>query len=77
MVFFYISFVGLQFKMFWKLPTISLQVKVVIVDSVTFHFRQNFDDLALRTRLLSEMALKFMKLAKKFSLAVRINHLSL
>lgn len=48
------------------------QVNVVIIDSVTFHFRQDFDDLALRTRLLSGMALKLMKLAKKFSLAVRI-----
>ncbi|EOA27886.1 hypothetical protein CARUB_v10024057mg [Capsella rubella] len=45
-------------------------VKVVIVDSITFHFRQDFDDLVQRTRVLSEMALKFMKLAKKFSLAV-------
>lgn len=45
-------------------------VKVVIVDSVTFHFRQDFDDMALRTRLLSGMALKLMKLANKFSLAV-------
>ncbi|XP_042038672.1 DNA repair protein RAD51 homolog 3-like isoform X1 [Salvia splendens] len=45
-------------------------VKVVIVDSITFHFRQDFEDMALRTRLLSGMALKLMKLAKKFNLAV-------
>ncbi|KAJ4844938.1 DNA repair protein rad51c [Turnera subulata] len=45
-------------------------VKLVIIDSVTFHFRQDFDDLALRTRVLSSMALKLMQLAKKFSLAV-------
>uniref|UniRef100_A0A5B6YTG9 DNA repair protein RAD51 homolog 3 n=1 Tax=Davidia involucrata TaxID=16924 RepID=A0A5B6YTG9_DAVIN len=45
-------------------------VKAVIIDSVTFHFRQDFEDMALRTRLLSGMALKLMKLAKKFSLAV-------
>ncbi|XP_047982723.1 DNA repair protein RAD51 homolog 3 [Salvia hispanica] len=45
-------------------------VKVVIVDSITFHFRQDFEDMALRTRLLSGMALKVMKLAKKFNLAV-------
>ncbi|XP_021904349.1 DNA repair protein RAD51 homolog 3 isoform X2 [Carica papaya] len=45
-------------------------VKVIIVDSITFHFRQDFDDLALRTRVLSGMALKLMKLAKKFNLAV-------
>ncbi|PON34628.1 DNA recombination and repair protein [Parasponia andersonii] len=47
-------------------------VKVVIVDSVTFHFRQDFEDLALRTRLLSGMALKLMNLAKTFNLAVVI-----
>lgn len=52
-------------------PLLS-QVKVVIIDSITFHFRQDFDDMALRTRLLGGMALKLMKLAKKFSLAVRI-----
>ncbi|OWM64925.1 DNA repair protein RAD51 homolog 3 [Punica granatum] len=46
------------------------EVKIVIIDSITFHFRQDFDDMALRTRLLSGMALKLMKLAKKFSLAV-------
>lgn len=56
---------------------ILFQVKIVIVDSVTFHFRQDFDDMALRTRLLSGMALKLMKLAKEFSLAVRINLVSL
>ncbi|CAN1345992.1 DNA repair protein RAD51 homolog 3 [Linum perenne] len=47
-------------------------VKMVIIDSVTFHFRQDFDDLAMRTRVLSGMALKLMKLAKKFNLAVVI-----
>lgn len=46
------------------------QVKIVIVDSVTFHFRQDFEDLALRTRLLSGMALKLMNLARNYSLAV-------
>ncbi|KAI5647379.1 hypothetical protein M9H77_33384 [Catharanthus roseus] len=45
-------------------------VKVVIIDSITFHFRQDFDNMALRTRLLGGMALKLMKLANKFSLAV-------
>ncbi|MCL7041292.1 hypothetical protein MKW94_029726 [Papaver nudicaule] len=45
-------------------------VKIVIIDSVTFHFRQDFDDLAQRTRVLSTMALKLMKIAKKFGLAV-------
>lgn len=47
------------------------QVKVVIIDSITFHFRQDFDDLALRTRVLSGMALKLMKITTNFRLAVR------
>ncbi|KAL2892441.1 DNA repair protein RAD51-like protein 3, partial [Bienertia sinuspersici] len=45
-------------------------VKLVVVDSVTFYFRQDFEDMALRTRKLGEMALKLMKLAQKYSLAV-------
>ncbi|PIN11807.1 Meiotic recombination protein Dmc1 [Handroanthus impetiginosus] len=45
-------------------------VKVVIIDSITFHFRQDFEDMALRTRLLGGMALKLMNLAKRFNLAV-------
>lgn len=45
-------------------------VKVLIIDSVSFLFRQDFDNLALRTRILSEMSLKLMKLAKSFNLAV-------
>lgn len=45
-------------------------VKIVIIDSITFHFRQDFEDLALRTRVLGSMALKLMKLAQKFNLAV-------
>ncbi|KAK1262206.1 hypothetical protein QJS04_geneDACA020546 [Acorus gramineus] len=45
-------------------------VKIVIIDSITFHFRQDFDDMALRTRVLSGLALQLMKLAKKYSLAI-------
>nr|ABD33114.2 RecA bacterial DNA recombination protein [Medicago truncatula] len=53
-----------------KFVTEHKDVKIIIIDSVTFHFRQDFDDMALRTRLLGEMSLKLMKLAKNFSLAV-------
>lgn len=52
-------------------PLLISQVKIVIVDSITFHFRQDFENMALRTRLLSELALKLMKLANEFKLAVR------
>ncbi|XP_078446135.1 RAS associated with diabetes protein 51C [Wolffia australiana] len=45
-------------------------VKLIVIDSITFHFRQDFDDFAHRTRLLSGISLKLMKLAKRFGLAV-------
>eukprot|EP00252_Welwitschia_mirabilis_P000590 TRINITY_DN10572_c0_g1_i1.p1 TRINITY_DN10572_c0_g1~~TRINITY_DN10572_c0_g1_i1.p1 ORF type:complete len:299 (+),score=61.89 TRINITY_DN10572_c0_g1_i1:26-898(+) len=51
------------------------KVKIVIVDSVTFHFRQDFDDLALRTRLLGVMAQKLMGLAEKYDTAVKHGHI--
>ncbi|KQK08404.1 DNA repair protein RAD51 homolog 3 isoform X3 [Brachypodium distachyon] len=45
-------------------------VRIIIIDSVTFHFRQDFDDLALRTRVLSGLSLKLMKLSKTYNVAV-------
>ncbi|KAL6882099.1 hypothetical protein ACP4OV_011571 [Aristida adscensionis] len=45
-------------------------VRIVVIDSVTFHFRQDFDDLALRTRVLSGLSLKLMKIAKASNVAV-------
>nr|XP_043622188.1 DNA repair protein RAD51 homolog 3 isoform X2 [Erigeron canadensis] len=53
-----------------KFITEHKDVKVVIIDSITFHFRQDFDDMALRTRVLGGMALKLMKLATKFGVAI-------
>ncbi|KAL6007945.1 hypothetical protein ACLOJK_033450 [Asimina triloba] len=49
-------------------------VKIVIIDSISFHFRQDFDDLALRTRVLGELALKLLKLAKMCSIAGTVGH---
>ncbi|XP_074558475.1 DNA repair protein RAD51 homolog 3 isoform X1 [Curcuma longa] len=45
-------------------------VKIIVVDSITFHFRRDFDDLAMRTRVLGGMSLKLMRFAKKHNLAV-------
>ncbi|KAL9671639.1 hypothetical protein QQ045_009209 [Rhodiola kirilowii] len=45
-------------------------VKIVIVDSIAFHFRQEFEDLSTRTRILSGMASNLTKLAKNSKLAV-------
>ncbi|KQK08409.1 hypothetical protein BRADI_2g41710v3 [Brachypodium distachyon] len=46
-------------------------VRIIIIDSVTFHFRQDFDDLALRTRVLSGLSLKLMKLSKTYNVATQ------
>ena len=38
-------------------PAISIrpQVRIIVVDSITFHFRQDFQDLAHRTRVLTQV----------------------
>lgn len=46
------------------------KVRLVIVDSVAFHFRHDFDDMSLRTRLLTSTAQNLIKLATTFKLAV-------
>ncbi|XP_064620784.1 DNA repair protein RAD51 homolog 3-like isoform X3 [Lineus longissimus] len=46
------------------------QVKVIIVDSIAFHFRHDFDDYSLRTRLLNGMSQSFIKMATQNKLAV-------
>ncbi|PSC75198.1 Sodium hydrogen exchanger 7 [Micractinium conductrix] len=45
-------------------------VKLVVIDSVTFHFRQDFADMAARTRQLAAMAQHLMALAGERDVAV-------
>lgn len=54
------------------IPDIAIfgQVKLIIIDSIAFHFRQDFQDMAQRTRVLAEMAQKLMQLAEDKDLAV-------
>lgn len=53
-------------------------VRLVVMDSITFHFRQDFGrDMALRTRVLLEMAMNLMGLAEEHQLAVVLmNHVT-
>lgn len=46
------------------------QVRLIVIDSVSFHFRQGFPDLAYRTRLLNGMAQKLIAVADKHDIAV-------
>mmetsp|Transcript_3991 Transcript_3991/g.7773 ORF Transcript_3991/g.7773 Transcript_3991/m.7773 type:complete len:359 (-) Transcript_3991:99-1175(-) len=45
-------------------------VRLVVIDSIAFHFRQDFPDMSQRTRILNESSLLLMRLADKFSLAI-------
>eukprot|EP00238_Polyblepharides_amylifera_P008740 CAMPEP_0196575850 /NCGR_PEP_ID=MMETSP1081-20130531/5236_1 /TAXON_ID=36882 /ORGANISM="Pyramimonas amylifera, Strain CCMP720" /LENGTH=355 /DNA_ID=CAMNT_0041894269 /DNA_START=470 /DNA_END=1537 /DNA_ORIENTATION=+ len=47
-----------------------LQVKLIVVDSIAFHFRQDFPDMSQRTKILNEASLLLMNLAHTYSLAV-------
>ncbi len=43
---------------------------MIVIDSITFNFRQDFEDMAGRTRLLAEMGQKLGKIAEEHDLAV-------
>lgn len=45
-------------------------VRLIVWDSVSFHFRHDFTDMGLRTRLLQGMANQMMELACRFNLAI-------
>ena len=53
-------------------PMRRAQVRLVVLDSVAFHYRQDFADLSQRTRILNEASLLLMSLADTFQLAVRM-----
>ena len=62
---------GVQHLLQTSLHFAVLQVKIIIIDSIAFHFRQDFQDMAQRTRVLAEMAQNLMHLAEDKDLAVR------
>ncbi|CAG9460369.1 unnamed protein product [Pedinophyceae sp. YPF-701] len=45
-------------------------VRLLVLDSVTFHFRQGFSDMAMRTRVLVQMAQRLVALAEDRNVAV-------
>nr|XP_054747984.1 DNA repair protein RAD51 homolog 3-like [Lytechinus pictus] len=46
------------------------KVKLITVDSIAFHFRHDFDDMSLRTRLLNGLAQNLIRIATQYNLAV-------
>jgi len=53
--------------------TVCVKVKLVVVDSVAFHFRQDFDDYLLRSRLLAALAQTLNRLVAKHNVAVSLH----
>jgi predicted ATP-dependent serine protease len=48
-----------------------MQVHLIVVDSMTFHYRQDVLDLAARARQLTRVGQDFMDLAERHNIAVR------
>lgn len=46
------------------------RVRLIVIDSVAFHFRHGFDDYAARTRTLLAHALQLLRVAVQYELAV-------
>ena len=62
-----------QIALLHLLPNILAElpkVRLIIIDSITFHFRHDFENMSLRTRLLNGMAQNLLQIADKNSLAV-------
>lgn len=50
---------------------VTLQIKLLVLDTVAFHFRHGFEDFAQRTRALDALATVLQRIATEFSIAVR------
>ncbi|CAM6121112.1 unnamed protein product [Calypogeia fissa] len=48
------------------------QVRLIVIDSVAFHFRQGFESMGERTRILCSLAQTLVGLSEKYELAVVI-----
>jgi RAD51-like protein 2 len=50
------------------------QVHLLVVDSVAYHFRRGFPDMAVRARMLTGMAQELLQLANEFNLVVVVTN---
>nr|AXI69345.1 DNA repair protein RAD51 [Cepaea nemoralis] len=46
------------------------KVRLVVIDSIACPFRNHFDDMSVRTRLLATLAQSFIKIASQFKVAI-------
>jgi len=62
-----------QVALVHQLPSfleINKDVRLIIVDSITYPFRKDFADMGLRTRLLLSIAQNLLSIAEKYNVAV-------
>ena len=45
-------------------------IRLIVMDSVAFHFRHGFDDMAKRSRMLSQMSQDLNKMATDYELSI-------
>ncbi|XP_045173689.2 DNA repair protein RAD51 homolog 3-like isoform X2 [Mercenaria mercenaria] len=50
------------------------KIKLVVIDSIAFHFRHDFEDLSLRTRILTSLAQTLTGIARKHNIAVVVTN---
>lgn len=49
------------------------KIKLVVIDSIAFHFRREFEDMSLRTRLLNGMAQQLLKVTLTLTLTLSVH----
>lgn len=56
---------------------VKTKIKLIVIDSIAFHFRQDLDDTVSRSRVLSSLAQTLNQVAFEHNLAVvMINHVT-
>jgi RAD51-like protein 2 len=57
--------------------SLNSKIRIIIIDSIAFHFRQSLQDTAHRSRLLSSVSQQLNQLAHEFHVAVAVtNHMT-
>lgn len=52
-------------------------IRLIVIDSIAYHFRNDFEDLALRTRVLSGLVQDLLNLSNRYELAtIIVNHVT-
>jgi RAD51-like protein 2 len=48
----------------------KFNIKLIIIDSVAFHFRHDFEDMRIRSKLLNNLSQSLLNIANKYNIAI-------